>query len=99
MTKPIEPGCLAVVIGDVPYTNNGKFVVVGNFLGFPEDFSEEDGPYWEVDTPLAVVACGDIVKEYANVCAERCLLRIDGENFEHERIADELEELDSKSWK
>lgn len=98
MMKPIEPGCLAVVIGDIPEINNGKLVVVGNFIGAIEDFTEEDGPYWEVDIPLAVVAQGDIVSRYANVCAERCLLRIDGENFEHERIADELEELDKKTW-
>lgn len=99
MTKPIEPGCLAVVIGDVPHTNNGKFVVVGNFLGLLEDFSEEDGPYWEVDTPLAVVSEYDdsVVERYANVAAERCLLRIDGEDFEHEWIAEELEELENKT--
>lgn len=51
--KPIETGCLAVVIGAHVPSNNGKVVTVGKYIG---DVAEFNAPYkkdhWAIDIEL-----------------------------------------------
>lgn len=89
--KPIEEGCLAIVIGSGVNENNGICVTVGKFLGKKKNFRAER--LWEVDKPLVyrIFFQGDFIcfsKE--SVCPEKNLLRID-DDFDID-----LEEIDEK---
>lgn len=71
--KPIEPGCLAVVIGHEVPTNNGKVVKVltlmGNALGIPT---------WSINEKLKYCFPRQNKVEFYPFCAEPNLFRVDG---------------------
>lgn len=86
--KPIEAGCLAVIIKAFVPENNGKVVRVGKFLGDnPPVADDAHMPFprcWEIDTVIPTDT-GYLVK-----CApEYNLLRIDGEDFSDETETEE----------
>jgi len=74
--KPIEEGCLALIIVD-DGANSGT-VTVGRFIGKP-DLAFDDSDYWEVDRPM-MFSDG---KTYCYL-RESHLMRIDDEEFEDE---------------
>lgn len=74
--KPIESGCLAVIIRSKA-GNEGKVVRVGNYLGKVVGFGGVNR--WEIDIILRT--------DKGNTCnhvQEAWLMRIDGEDFSHE---------------
>lgn len=84
--KPIETGCLAVVLGAYISSNNGKVVTVGRYLG---DIDYFEAPYnkdhWEIDTAM-ITSTGFSTLHIPQFL----LMRIDGDVFTDEEI-EELE--------
>lgn len=85
MLKPIEPGCLAVVVGYEPEV--GTVVHVIRFIGKMEDWVESD--MWEVDRPLYTLYEDDTYGGHWPFRSAKSLLRIDGDSFEHEERENE----------
>ena len=93
--KPIEPGCLAIVVGD--RDNNGVCVVVGQNLGLKTQIeilgeieiacSANGSPIWEVSPEIKIGTYVDSgLDAMAPICTEARLLRIDGyEETEEEK--------------
>lgn len=88
MSKPIEPGCLALIT----YShagNTGKVVRVIKYLGEVEGFwSTPDR--WEIDTWINTsdgMGC--------NHHPEQWLMRIDGEDFSHETEEEKILEKEN----
>ena len=81
--KPIETGCLAVVIGSVVAENNGKVVTVGRYLGDVEDFKQKS--HWEISCKV-MIDKGFYVKH----APQNLLLRIDGDPELDEELAEQL---------
>jgi len=79
--KPIEEGCLALVIKSTA-GNEGKSVTVGKFLGYVPWYLDSDR--WEVDRPMNCVYRGKIKDIKCYHLSENQLMRIDGEEFEKE---------------
>ena len=77
--KPIDPGCLAMVVNCNQF---GKTGTVGNFIGSSSGFLGND--WWEFSTPLMTIH-GNIV----NMCSESKLRRIDG--YEEEECRTQVE--------
>lgn len=82
--KPIEPGCLAVIIRS-DAGNEGKVVRVLKYIGKIKGFAGAD--YWETDTPI-----NSTIGEMFRLSRESCMMRIDGEDFSHEE-REEAEEI------
>lgn len=88
MSKPIEPGCLAMITHSHA-GNTGKVVRVIKYIG------EVDGFWftpdrWEIDTWINTsdgMGC--------NHHPEQWLMRIDGENFSHETEEEEILEKEN----
>ena len=87
--KPIEPGCLAMVIGgDQEGVDAGKVVTVVRFIGSDGPLGHQD--LWEVDKALSWRSTlgGDYLRR---ACPERFLIRIDGfeetEEIQEEAVA------------
>lgn len=96
--KPIEPGCLAVIIGARVPENNGKVVRVIEYVG---DYVQNHPLMyrWRIDTKLrAAVESGGELFYYCLIdhVAECQLLRIDGEDFQ-EDVEETCNEL-SNVW-
>ena len=87
--KPIEEGCLAMVINSLIDENNGLCVTVGKFLGDKKNIKEER--LWEVDRPLIYRVLHNGIQIGTNeeyFCPERCLIRLDDFDEEIEKIVD-----------
>jgi hypothetical protein len=97
--KPIEPGCLAVIVNS-KHGNNGLMLRVVEYVG--EELPDEvhppyrvtfkRGPYWRTDRPVPKYSVGrrdgKVVPIGEDCCvSERNLMRIDG----HE--PDEFDEM------
>lgn len=80
--KPIEPGCLAVIVGGNP-NFNGRVVTPVRFIGKLDYFPEPD--QWLCDAEWTIPTG---VMPY---CPERSLLRIDG--FEEPEETEALEAI------
>jgi len=96
--KPIEPGCLCIVINDGVCGNNGKSVTAIEYLGnVPDRFLLAD-KIWRVDPPILwkeipLFKSTEIAKgtdEYLPYCPEINLMRIDGDEelFKQEKERD-----------
>jgi len=84
--KPIEPGCLAMIVSCGVREDLGKTVVVGNYIGKPNIKISNDPRLhqcWEVSPPVAWIIGGSRVKRRP-VCPEAALLRIDGYETEQD---------------
>lgn len=98
--KPIEPGCLAVVVRTNldNYENVGKVVRVGKFLG--NNYKTFKGRIWSVDIPLRVHhrwSSGEVTVAYERLAHEHNLMRIDDGEFDKEQDEQiELEEVNEK---
>lgn len=88
MLKPIEPGCLAVIIRSKA-GNEGKVVRVGNYLGKVIGFGGDNR--WEIDITLKTN-----LEKLCNHVREEWLMRIDGEDFSHEVEEETNERENSK---
>jgi len=77
--KPIEPGCLCVVIGPI---STGSVLTVGAYIGAPPPGWERNlnNDFWEV-------ASSSLDVEYAS---ESWLMRIDGHEPETQDVPEEL---------
>lgn len=82
--KPLEPGCLAIIINS-RIGNNGKVVTVGNFLGHVKLYLGED--FWEV-SPGILTDRGRI----SHVGHESQLMRID--DFNGDDVKERTKELE-----
>lgn len=80
--KPIEEGCLAIIINSIA-GNNGICVTVGKFIGELPDYEYPD--LWEVDKALKSIDGWGVTYEGDRMCAERQLLRVDGEEFAEDK--------------
>lgn len=90
--KPIEPGCLAVIIESVA-GNTGKVVTPLRRIPDPVGF-EQGGDYWELDQPLSCVWVYDDGHteeiEGHPFCRAAHMMRIDGHTEDEH---DKMEEL------
>jgi len=82
--KPIEEGCLAMIIGHP--NQNGAVVTVGKFIDRHPNISHVN--LWEVDADIQYHY--DFITTCFNICPESSLMRIDGEEFEEEEQVEEL---------
>jgi hypothetical protein len=91
--KPIETGCLAVVIKSIA-GNAGKVVRVGNYIGQVEGFDLPD--HWETDIALNTLYPSTGKRSLSKHCSAHILLRIDGGDFEKEKNEALENSLESK---
>lgn len=88
--KPIEEGCMAVIVGTKQKEGNrnnvGKIVNVGKFIGYIPGFRED---LWEVDIPILFTS-----GEEHMFCPEWGLERIDDEDTTEDSEMDK--ELETK---
>lgn len=94
--KPIEEGCLALVVNGHP-KNIGKTVTVGKHLGQPEDTQSDYGDWWEISDLLILFkeVQSEFMSGYEEVKVrmypEAGLMCIDGyEESKQEEKKDEL---------
>lgn len=78
--KPIEEGCLAILINCPKQA--GKVVTVGKYLGEPA-IMVAGNQHWEVDCSISYGG-GLRPTRFTNSADEFYLMRIDGEEFEKE---------------
>jgi len=84
--KPIEEGCLAIIVNDEDQINNGKIVRVGKFLGKVTCWSR--ARHWAVDRDIIYPKfIPPLVEKHVD---EFYLMRIDGEEFEDERETEKV---------
>lgn len=85
MLKPIEEGCLALIIKSV--VGNSGVVRVGRFLGCTyHDYGDDN---WEVDKPMKYrLENGYIGVDFIN--QGKNMMRIDGGEFEDERETEKV---------
>lgn len=84
--RPIEEGCLAIVIGSIIPENNGLCVSVGKYLGDINHIREER--LWEVDRYLIyrVLHQGNPIGfDKQNFCPEKNLMRIDDPDMQEDK--------------
>lgn len=82
MLKPIEEGCMAVIINSWA-GNNGICVTVGKYLGYVKGKMYTD--QWEIDRSLQTVSASGSPSGSYRCASERCLMRIDGGEFEEKK--------------
>ena len=78
--KPIEPGCLCVIIKSF-CGHTGKVLTVGGRI--PQPISFAPGKYWSTDTPLRTTWG----REQSHVC-ETHIMRIDGHEPDEQSIVE-----------
>ena len=86
--KPIEEGCLALIIHSV--AGNSGVVKVGKFIGMCGFDIGED--YWEVDRPMKCYYLNGSEAPASYTNREINLMRIDGEEFKEELQQEKIKE-------
>lgn len=86
MQKPIEPGCLAMIIGGCDEMT-GSVVTVGEFVGGIEfnkngySYSSDSKDWWDVDQKFNIkTSSGDF--QVISSIREIYMMRIDGDQLE-----------------
>lgn len=99
--KPIEAGCLALVVGfkGLLALNNGKIVKAlacvdtGHALTSTRIVSSDLGICWSIDTVILYYLT-DQSQEYFSVCPEKYLMRIDPDDDQKKEFEKERRQMD-----